>query len=250
MKLTQIRQFSPLRTAISVLLIGASALAQDSRPDLSKPQERKGDERFARMHQDFLARAKQGDVGLLFLGDSITAGWMTKAKDLFQSEYAKYNAANFGIGGDHVYGVLWRVTNGELENIAPKVIVLMIGTNDTALNTGDDIAAGVEHLVKTIRSKSPNSKVLLLAILPRGAHPNRKPSRDPADRMRDINTANARLAKLDNGSTVRFLDLGPKFLDSAGKIPADLMPDQLHPSKKGYEVWADAMRPKLEEMMK
>ena len=244
----------PIAFVATLALVSATAALAQSKPgpDLTQPAiPRTIEERVKKMHAEFLARAKQGNVGLLFLGDSITAGWTTKAKDVFDREYAQYHPANFGIGGDHVNGVLWRVLNGELDGISPKLIVLMIGTNNSASNTGDEIAAGVEHLIKGIREKSPTSKILLLGMLPRGPRDD-KPvtAAAAAARMRVIRTANDRLKKLDNGTTLRYLDVGHAFLDKDGKIPKDLMPDQLHPNKKGYELWADAMRPMIAEMMK
>jgi beta-glucosidase len=130
------------------------------------------------------------------------------------------------------------------------VLVVMIGTNDAASNSRDEIAAGIEKLVREIRQRLPNMKILLLGIFPRGPHTsNTGKFDDGLSRMLVIRAANARIAKLDDGRTVRYLDIGEKFLDH-GKIPDDVMADQLHPTAKGYQRWADAMQPLLEEMLR
>ncbi|WP_345530887.1 GDSL-type esterase/lipase family protein [Viridibacterium curvum] len=203
---------------------------------------------FLRKHAAFLQRAQEGPVDLLFLGDSITEGW-GKAPAVWQQHYGSLRAANFGIGGDRVEHVLWRLDNGELDRIRPRVIVLMIGTNNSASQRGEDIAAGVRDIVATLHAKSPVSRVLLLGIFPRGPRKNADGSPDDAvRRMEAIRTANASLAKLDDGQRVRYLDIGERFLVD-GRIPSDVMPDQLHPAVKGYEIWAAAMQPLLTQML-
>jgi beta-glucosidase len=192
-------------------------------------------------HEQFLARIKEGPVGLLFLGDSITDGWRGGGKKTWQ-KFASYDPANFGIGGDRTEHVLWRITNGELEGIHPKVAVVMIGTNNTGRDKPEWIAAGVKKIVDTIHTKLPETKVLLLAVFPRGA-------KDSSGR-KNVAAVNEIICKLDDGQKTRYLDIGKSFLDAEGQIPKDVMADGLHPSAKGYEIWCDAMRPLLEEMMK
>ena len=237
------------------LVVAASlplAYAQTSKPDASaameKPDAKGG---FRKMHESFLERSKSGPIGLLFIGDSITAGW-TRAPEVWKEYYDKYQPANFGIGGDQTQHVIWRIENGELNGIHPKVVVLMLGTNNTGANTADEIAAADKKIVQMIRAKIPETKVLLLAIFPRGPRKDKegKITDDGVSRMSIIRAANAQLAKLDDGKNVRFLDIGPKFLDADGKIPDSIMPDQLHPNVEGYKIWAAAMQPTLEKMMK
>ncbi|MCX6951953.1 MAG: GDSL-type esterase/lipase family protein, partial [Verrucomicrobia bacterium] len=122
---------------------------------------------FVKAHESFLARGKSGPIGVLFLGDSITAGW-TKAPHIWEAYYGKLQPANFGIGGDQTQHVIWRIANGELDGITPKVTVLMLGTNNSAGHTAEEIVAADKKIVDLIRSKT-GSKVLLLAIFPRGA---------------------------------------------------------------------------------
>ncbi|MDQ3440682.1 MAG: GDSL-type esterase/lipase family protein [Planctomycetota bacterium] len=199
--------------------------------------------RFTDMHEQFVAHAKEGNVDLLFLGDSITQGWGGNGKDVWERHYAKYNVANFGIGGDQTQHVLWRIENGELENIKPKVIVLTIGTNNTAGHDADRIAEGVTKILKTAQAKT-GAKVLLLGVFPRGENAEKGAKfREKITRINEV------ISKLDDGKTVRYLDLKDTFQQPDGTIPKDVMPDSLHLSPKGYAMWAEAMDPLLTEMM-
>ena len=197
-------------------------------------------------HKANLARAKAGKIDLLFLGDSITDFWATKGKEVWDKTYGNMNAADFGISGDLTQHVLWRINNGgELDGISPKVVVLMIGTNNY-LYTGEHILGADTEIVKELHEKLPTTKVLLLGIFPRGADPNDPKWGPIREKFKVINKG---LAALDDGDKTRFLDIGDKFLDADGKIPPDIMPDALHPSAKGYQIWADAMAPLLNQMM-
>lgn len=200
-------------------------------------------------HEGFVEIAKKGNVDLLFMGDSITDGWRTRGKNVWNKYYAPQNAANFGIGGDRTEHVLWRMDHGELDGIKPKVVVLMIGTNNSGKekdgrlrNTIPQIIEGVTAVVTELRAKLPESKILLLAIFPRAVT-------DDFQRG-EVAVVNTALAKLDDGKMVKFLDIGPKFLEADATLPRSIMPDLLHPNEKGYQIWADAMNPTLDEMMK
>jgi beta-glucosidase len=218
--------------------------------DASAPMAKKDDGAFLRRHESFLARAKAGPIGLLFLGDSITDNWRTRAPDLFAQAYGQYQPANFGIGGDTTQNVIWRIEHGELDGIHPKVVVLMIGTNNAGANTGAEIFAADAKIVRLIQDRIPGTKVLLLAIFPRGPRKNRDGTIDNYQRrMVDILAANRLLATLDDGRTVRYLDIGAKFFGPDGQIPATIMSDHLHPTLAGYHIWVDAMQPLLTEMM-
>lgn len=203
------------------------------------------------MHRDILARTARGreahDVGLIFLGDSITRGWSAEGKEIWDRLYAPQGAINAGIGGDSTRQVLWRLQHGEVEGLQPKAVVLKIGTNnlyeDNNAGNDEQIAAGIRSIVEDLRRRLPQTKVLLLGILPRQ-------NVYFSGRILHIN---ALLAKFDNGQMVRFLDLGTKFQATAGK--GDLYPDlyqqdRLHLVKKGYETWAAAMEPLLDTMLK
>lgn len=233
----------------------AAAAPVPQKVDASAAMAKTGNARFFELHEKFLARAKSGPIGVLFLGDSITEGW-GKAPQIWDYYYGNLQAANFGIGGDQTQHVIWRIENGELDGIHPKVVVLMIGTNNSYANTGEEIAAADKKIIGMIRAKIPEAKVLLLAIFPRDARRNPEglitdaAIAEAAKRMAAIDHANALLAKLDDGINIRFLDIGDKFLGRDGKIPWTIMPDQLHPTAAGYELWAEAMQPLLTEMLK
>lgn len=188
-----------------------------------------------KMHESFLDRAKKGDVNLLFLGDSITQGWNNN--DVWKRFYGPRRAANFGIGGDRTEHVLWRLRHGELDGISPRVVVLMIGTNNAGANTADEIAQGVTAIVKELRKRLPEAKVLLLGVFPRGPKPD-------ATRAL-LEDVNRRIAKLDDGSHVTYLDIGKAFLNPDATLSREIMPDYLHLSARGYRIWADAMEPTL-----
>lgn len=194
-------------------------------------------------HNGFVADAKKGGIDVLFLGDSITDNWRRPGKAVWTTRYEPVKAANFGIGGDRTEHVLWRLQNGELQGIHPKVTVLMIGTNNTGRDTAPQIAEGVTVIVNEIKKQLPETKILLLAIFPRAEKPD-SPLRAK------ITEVNQTLAKLDDGGqTVAYLDIGDKFLQPDGILPATIMPDFLHPNEKGYEIWGDAMAPKLSELL-
>jgi lysophospholipase L1-like esterase len=196
---------------------------------------------FMARHEKFLARTKSGPVDVLFVGDSITQGWETSGRALWKQHYEPLKAANFSIAGDRTEHVLWRLSNGELDGITPKVIVLLIGSNNYRAPEGD-IMRGVRANVTLIKTKLPKTKILVLGLLPRG--PEGKNS------LRGkFAYVNKDLAKLDNQQQIRFLDLSPKFLDPKSKIPKDLMADGMHPTQKGYALWAEAMDPLLNAML-
>jgi len=251
-----------LHSALRIFVFAAAsslAFAQTApapKVDASAAIEKKDtDGRFRKMHESFLARGKAGPVGLLFLGDSITQGW-TKAPHVWEHYFAKYQPANFGIGGDQTQHVIWRIENGELDGLTPKVTVLMLGTNNTGTHTADEIAAADKKIVEMIRAKIPGTKVVVLAIFPRGARKNAQgvitpeAAADGAKRQAIIEAANVQLAKLDDGKNVRFVDINHVFVGQDGKIPFALMPDQLHPNAAGYQLWAEALMPTLTALMK
>lgn len=207
---------------------------------------------FLKRHEGFLKDKeellKKGPIQLVFIGDSITDGWRgAKGKEVFETNYSQYNPYNIGIGGDRTQHVLWRIDHGELDGLEPnpKVAMLMIGTNNLGPNPSNEaISDGVTKIVTEIHQKLPSTKVLLLAIFPRGA------AADNPFRAR-IKSINETLAKLDDGGkSVKYLDIGDKFLDKDGTLPKDVMPDALHPNAKGYGIWAEAVKPTLEELMK
>lgn len=232
------------------LLTASICLAQETnsqRPAIKNPAiipaTRSNPTNWLARHEGFVKQAKAGGIDLLFMGDSITDIWRNRGKTVWDKYYGPRHAANFGIGGDRTQHVLWRIENGELDGIDPKVIVLMIGTNNSGSDSPDQISEGVEKIVAVMREKCPKSKILLLAIFPRN-RPNDKP-----DVMDTIHKVNERIARLADGKTVTFLDINHVFLGPDGKVPKDIMPDFLHPNEHGYQLWADAMEPTLAKML-
>ncbi len=204
------------------------------------------DELAAKRHRQFCERAGRHDYPILFLGDSITEGWFVTGMDVWKREYRPMNAGNFGLSADRTETMLWRLEHGELDGLSPRVVVLMIGTNNLKSgpirHTPAQTAEGVTAVVDLIQEKLPDSKILLLGILPR------QPQYTwfPAVRRE----TNRRIATLAERENVRWLDFSGRFLDEQGRLRAELYrEDLLHLSGKGYEIWADAMRKPLREMM-
>lgn len=226
----------------------APVVAAPADPAVGAPKT--GNTRFFELHESFLKRKTAGPIGVLFLGDSITEGW-TKAPHIWEHYFGKYQPANFGIGGDKTQHVIWRIENGELDGISPKVVVFMLGTNNTGDNTAEQIAAADRKIVQLIQQKIPQTKILLLAVFPRGPRKQKDGTMEPWEKkMEIIHAVNADLAKLDDGKTIRYLDISDHFFGNDGTIPNIIMPDQLHPNAAGYQLWAEATKPLLDEMMK
>jgi len=210
---------------------------------------------FRAKHAANVEIAKKGDIDLLFMGDSITDFWRNSGpagvanppragRAVFDKYYGAIKTANFGISGDTTQGVLFRLQDGEGQGFQPKAIMLMIGTNNATANqcSSAEIAEGVGAVVLELRKDFPAAKILLLAIFPRS---------NPGDALRKtVADVNPIIAKLHDGKNVFYLDIGAKFLDAEGMIPADIMADKLHPGEKGYEIWAEAVKEPLAELLK
>jgi beta-glucosidase len=210
-------------------------------------QVQKNPERHEGFLKDKEEALKKGPVDLLFVGDSITDAWRRGEQfKLFQERWGKYNPLNIGISGDKTEHVLWRLNHGEVDGIKPKAVVVMIGTNNLGNKptaTSEQVADGIKCVVKTLREKLPDSKILLLAVFPRGMEPNN------AFRER-IDKVNESIKELDDkGEHVKYLDIGKAFLADDGTLTKEVMPDALHPNVKGYHIWADAMGPELEKLL-
>jgi beta-glucosidase len=197
-----------------------------------------------------LQRAKDapGDYDLEFIGDSITQGWEGAGKNVWSEYYGKRKVINFGVSGDRTEHVLWRFEHGQLDGIKAKVAIVMIGTNNSNKNkdgtetyTDSDILEGVTAIVNEIRRRQPDTKILLLGIFPRVKNFNVQ-----RGRLLEINQA---LAKLDDGKNIFYLDFGSQLIEKDGSISKDIMPDALHPNEAGYKIWANAMEPKLKELL-
>lgn len=204
-------------------------------------------------HEQLLEKAKKGKIDVYFAGDSITRRWGTsdaQYADLlanWRQNFFGYNAGNFGWGADKTQHILWRLENGELDSVNPKVIVVLAGTN----NVGNeppadvdakvaDVTAGIKAIVDTCRRKAPDARIILTAIFPRN---------DNVAVMPTINRINENLAKLGDGKTVRFLNVNDRLAGADGKLLDGMMHDGLHPTVKGYQAWADGIRPILNEWL-
>ncbi len=197
-------------------------------------------------HAEFLESARQGGIDCLLMGDSITDWWRRAGLAVYEENFEPLNCANFGIAADRTQGVLWRFANGELDGYTPRLMMLMIGSNNLRFigppNTPEEIAMAIAAIVTRFRAKFPEAKVLLLGVFPRGVEPT-DPLREP---IRQINSI---ISALDDGEYVRFMDIGDRFLQPDGSISVEVMADGLHPTERGYEIWADAVMPTFREML-
>ena len=240
-------------------------------------------------HKEFLRRIEQsngvGDV--IFLGDSITHGW--EGQRAWQEHFGSFKPVNLGIGGDQTGHVLWRITDGhELDNLKPKAAVIMIGTNNTFGHSAEQIAGGIKAIVEELKKQKPGIKILVLGVFPRGnggdaertleqitegiAPINEELKKEKPDLKRlnglvknleqnrgtipaaklnkKIGAINAIISQLDDGKTVFYKDIGKEFLDQNGGLPGEIMPDYLHLSAKGYEIWGKAIKGDVEKLVK
>jgi beta-glucosidase len=237
-----------LSAVLAVVLLGSFtfgvALSQDEELHTAiRPIPRDG--RSMKRHLGFNEEVqRRGDeIKLLFIGDSITEAWSGPGKEQWNKRFAPRGAVNLGIGGDRTQHVLWRLENGNIEGLKPKAAVLMIGTNNSngKDHTAEEIADGVKAIVAKLRKELPEMKILLLAIFPRGQKPNPQ---------REKNAQASKLAsEVADGKMVHYLDIGEKFLSEDGMLSKDIMPDYLHLTPKGYEIWAEAIEPKVAELM-
>jgi len=224
-------------------MLTSLAVAKDTPSNVATTPAARPDAGWQQRHQAMNARVKQGNVDLIFIGDSITHGWEGSGKEVWNKFYAKRNAVNLGIGGDQTSHVLWRLDHGNIDGISPKLAVIMIGTNNAGTGQQpEQIVAGIKAIVERLRTKLPETKILLLAIFPRGADNN--------DPLRQINEkTNKIISNLADGQNVFYIDIGPKFLAADGTLGKDIMPDLLHPNGKGYEIWAEAIEPTVAKLM-
>lgn len=204
-------------------------------------------------HAQLIEKARTGRIDVYFEGDSITRRWgATDYPQLlanWRRNFIGWNAANFGWGGDRIQNILWRLGNGELDNVRPKIVVLLAGTNNvgSAIPAGaedavvEDVTKGIRAVVTAIRNKAPEATVIVMGIFPRN---------DNMVVMPVINRINGRLKKMAEGSKVRFLSINEKLADDRGRLYEGMMnADKLHPAEKAYQIWADALKPVFRELL-
>jgi len=234
------------------LLIACIAAASAIWAQADKPAPRV-DKNSQLAHEQLLEKAKQGRIDVYFEGDSITRRWgatdYPQLLDNWKTNFFGWNAADFGWGADRVENILWRLENGELDGLHPKVIVLLAGTNNVGSRVPADIDAAVENITKglqavlnLIRSKAPDAVIVVTAIFPRNDNPAVMP---------EIDRINANLAKMADGRKFRYLNVNDKLAGPDGTLFEGMMNanDKLHPTLKGYQVWADALKPILTELL-
>lgn len=190
-------------------------------------------------HRTFMARIKQGPIGILFLGDSITERLTTEGKDML-AKFSAYQPAVFGVGGEETGHLLYRLTTGEADIVPnPAVVVLLIGVNDISHKksiSAQAVAAGIKRNLEVIRTRLPESTVVLMSVLPFGRTPD-------APIRKTVDACNALIKEYADGKQVVYLDVHRHLLDKDGNVPEELMPDALHPNAKGYAVWYEALWP-------
>ncbi len=235
-----------MKRLLLALLCGWSpaAFAQDATLSKAIIPSPRAEPALVQRHESFNETSKKGEAQLVFLGDSITQGWEGAGKEAWAKHWDAYVPANFGIGGDRTEHVLWRLENGNYDGLKPKLTVLMIGTNNTGhrMDPATETVAGVKAIVEKLRAKQPQMKVLVLAVFPRGE------KADDPKRIR-TNEINSLLPALADNQQVYFLNLNQTFLQPEGSLSKEIMPDFLHLSPKGYHLWAEALAPKVKELM-
>lgn len=199
-------------------------------------------------HEGFVQEGRTEQIDVLFMGDSITDFWRRKAPrfgiNIWNKYYPPLHAADFGISGDRTEHVIWRIDHGELDGLHPKVVVLMIGTNNSKSNSPEQIAEGIRVILNKIQEKCPETKILLLGVFPRNT------VKDTPEQIAAPAKVNAIISTFADGKRIVYLNINDKFLGPDGKVPAEIMPDFLHPNEHGYQIWADAMNPTLFKMLK
>ena len=206
-----------------------------------KPEPKADNQGWMDRHESMNARVKEGNVDLLFIGDSITHGWEGRGKAVWDEYYGHRNAVNLGIGGDRTQHVLWRLQNGNIDNISPKLAVVMIGTNNHGDNSAEEISEGVTAIMRVLRNELPDMKVLLLGIFPRADKPE--------DIIKKLDKANSLIADLEADPMVQYFDMGRFFLNDEGVLTQEIMPDLLHPHELGYKIWAETIEPRIADLL-
>ena len=237
-----------MKLLLAFAAIGSLLWAQADRP------VPRSDRNSQIAHEQLLAKAKQGRIDIYFEGDSITRRWgatdYPQLLENWKSNFFGWNAADFGWGADRVEHILWRLGNGELDGVNPKVIVLLAGTNNVGNRvpaagveaTAEDVTRGLQAILRVMQSKAPDAVIILMGIFPRN---------DNIDVMPVIDRINANLATMADGRKIRYLNINDKLADREGKLYEGMMNanDKLHPALKGYQVWADALKPLFTELL-
>ena len=207
------------------------------------PESKMNEAWWKTRHEQKLDLVKKGGWEVVFVGDSITQGFEGSAA--WKKYYEARKALGLGFSGDRTENVLWRLDNGEIEGLAPKLVIIMIGTNNAGhrKDPAEQTAEGIKLIVERLRAKMPNAKILVLGIFPRG------PNSQDACRLLNDKT-NEIIAELDDGKSVFFLNINGKLQAEDGTLSKEVMPDLLHPNAKGQEIWAESMEPMVAKLLK
>jgi lysophospholipase L1-like esterase len=235
---------------LAVLMLTCSTLfSQDTagkRPTAASHPVPRSDPNSRLAHEQLVQKAKQGGIDVYFVGDSITRRWGASDPQYrpllenWQTNFFGWNAANFGWGADRIENILWRLQNGELDGVNPKVIVLLAGINNVGTLAGDaemvaDLHRGFEAILEVFKEKAPKATIIIMGIFPRN---------DAMAVIPTIRQINRNLASLADGKRIRYLDINDKLADPDGRLfPGMMNADQLHPTLKTYQIWADALKP-------
>ncbi len=213
-----------------------------NKPDI-KALIQRTDEHHIERHDYFLRFKEQNKIDLLFIGDSLTRRWQ-EVPHLWEAYFSKYNPANFGVGCDTIQNLKWRMLNGELEGISPKITVLLIGTNNLPMYSAEEVALGIEELVNILQKKLTEPKIVLMGLLPRDSDDK---CDDYLSIIDDINKRLLNLAKVHN---LIFFDIGKMLIDEKNKVNRNILNDGIHMIEPGYKIWGENICPVIEENFK
>jgi (4-O-methyl)-D-glucuronate---lignin esterase len=244
------RTCAAVAIATSVVTLGARQQAPPAaeRADRAAPRT---DQNSMTAHRELLEKKHAGTIDIYFVGDSIARRWgaldYPELLENWKANFFGWNAADFAWGADKTQNMLWRLEHGELDGVNPKIVVVLAGTNNIGSQPGDDkkiagITRGLKAIVDICRRKAPSAVIVLTAIFPRN---------DNMAVMPEIVRLNRNLARLADGRTVRYLDVNDRLADGDGRLFDGMMNerDKLHPTVKGYQVWADALKPIFTEIL-
>jgi lysophospholipase L1-like esterase len=204
-------------------------------------------------HTQLLEKARKGGIDIYFEGDSMTRRWGASDPQYkenlknWTSNFFGWNAADFGWGADRIQNILWRLENGELDGVNPKIIVVLAGINNVGARPPDeakiaDITRGLKAILDVCREKAPDATIIMTAIFPRN---------DNMAVIPGINQINKNIAQFADGKKVRYLNINDKLAERDGRLFSGMMNprDKLHPTIKGYQVWADGLKPIFTEIL-
>lgn len=234
--------FAALTLTATLHLMNAQAIPQHV---ATTPVHRLADQWWKDRHENCVKITQAKDTEIVFLGDSITQGWETTGKAAFEKHFAHRKVGNFGFSGDRTEHVLWRLENGEIMGLDPKLIVILIGTNNVGhgSSTPTQTIDGVQAILSKLRTGLPQAEILLLSVFPRAEQAS-----DPLRKaVVEISAGTKKFTEAD--PKIHWLDIGDKFINADGSIKKEILPDALHLTPEGYEIWAQSMIPVIDKII-